>query len=229
VTAAGTPDAATTVASTRGVVASTRGVSAIPQETAGPYPGDGTNGPNVLIQSGVVRRDLRASIGGLDGMAQGVPLSTTFRLLDSSTGAPLAGAALYLWHCDRDADYSMYTLPGQNYLRGVQVADAEGLVTFDTIFPAAYAGRWPHLHFEVFPSLDVATSGRAAVRTSQLAIPAEVCDAAYAAAGYERSRANFARVSLADDVAFRDGASLQTPTVTGDVGTGFSFRLDVGV
>src|SRR5262245_33798282 len=37
--------------------------SLIPSETAGPYPGDGTNGPNVLTQSGIVRSDIRASFG----------------------------------------------------------------------------------------------------------------------------------------------------------------------
>src|SRR5690349_17821726 len=30
----------------------------IPEETAGPYPGDGSNGPDILEQSGVVRQDI---------------------------------------------------------------------------------------------------------------------------------------------------------------------------
>lgn len=46
---------------------------AIPEETAGPYPGDGTDGPNVLTESGVVRSDIRSSFGSLTGTAQGVP------------------------------------------------------------------------------------------------------------------------------------------------------------
>ena len=46
------------------------------------------------------------------------------------------GAAVYLWHCDRDGLYSLYTVPDQNYLRGVQAADASGEVTFTSIFPA---------------------------------------------------------------------------------------------
>ena len=39
-------------------------VDEIPDETAGPYPGDGSNGPNVLEQSGIVRSDLRSSVKG---------------------------------------------------------------------------------------------------------------------------------------------------------------------
>ncbi len=48
---------------------------AIPQETAGPFPGDGSNSAaNVLNQSAAVRNDIRSSFGGLTGTADGVPL-----------------------------------------------------------------------------------------------------------------------------------------------------------
>ena len=118
----------------------------LPTETAGPYPGDGSNGPNVLTQSGVVRSDIRSSVGTMSGTAQGIPLTVTLTLVDSTNGcAPLAGHALYLWHCDREGRYSLYS-PGatnQNYLRGVQESDASGQLTFTTVFPACYAGRWP--------------------------------------------------------------------------------------
>jgi len=49
----------------------------------------------------------------------------------------------------------------------VQEADANGQVTFTTIFPAAYSGRWPHIHFEVYESLAAATSGGKLLTTSQ--------------------------------------------------------------
>ena len=45
----------------------------------------------------------------------------------------------------------------ENYLRGVQAAGGDGIVTFTSVFPACYSGRWPHIHFEVYPSLDAAT------------------------------------------------------------------------
>ena len=74
---------------------------------------------------------------------------------------PLAGYAVYLWHCDRTGNYSLYgTAAGESYLRGVQVTDANGQMTFTTIFPARYDGRWPHIHFEVFSTLSNALSGR---------------------------------------------------------------------
>ena len=62
-------------------------------------------------------------------------------------------------------------MTNQNYLRGVQEADANGKVTFTTIFPACYSGRWPHIHFEVYPSLAAATSVATRSATSQIAMP----------------------------------------------------------
>lgn len=125
-------------------VARTGTCSTIPEETAGPYPGDGSNGVNALSQSGIVRRDIRGSFGSLSGTAAGIPLTVKLTLVGSTVSCePLVGYALYLWHCDRDGSYSLYTIANQNYLRGVQETDANGQVTFTTIFPGCYSGRWP--------------------------------------------------------------------------------------
>jgi hypothetical protein len=53
--------------------ASTADCDVIPEETAGPFPGDGSNGPDVLNQSGIVRKDIRSSFGGSSATATGVP------------------------------------------------------------------------------------------------------------------------------------------------------------
>jgi protocatechuate 3,4-dioxygenase beta subunit len=120
------------------------GTGEIPDETAGPYPGDGSNGPNVLTESGIVRSDITTSFGEASGVAGGIPTV--------AGGTPLAGAAVYLWHCNIDGHYSMYDqdVAEENYLRGVQESDSDGKVRFRSIFPAAYAGRWPHIHFGVY-------------------------------------------------------------------------------
>jgi len=204
--------------------------SRIPAETAGPYPGDGSNGPNALASSSIVRRDIRSSFGALTGTAEGVPLTVRLRVVQANGAcASLEGYAVYIWHCDRDANYSMYTLTTQNYLRGVQVSDAEGFVTFDSIFPACYAGRWPHIHFEVYPSLASATNASNKVATSQLAFPKATCDLVYATTGYAQSVANLSQITLATDSVFRDGATLQMAEVSGDVSAGFLATLDLAV
>ena len=204
----------------------------IPEETTGPYPGDGSNGPNVLTESGIVRSDIRSSFGSSSGTADGVPLTVTLSLLDQANGcAALSGAAVYLWHCDREGRYSLYSDGGtdQNYLRGVQEADADGQVTFTTIFPACYSGRWPHIHFEVYPSLAEATSAGNVMATSQLALPEDVCDLVYATDGYEQSVDNKARTSLDSDMVFSDGVDQQLADVNGDVGSGFTATLALAV
>jgi protocatechuate 3,4-dioxygenase beta subunit len=205
----------------------------IPEETAGPYPGDGSNGPDVLNQSGVVRSDIRSSFGGSSGTAEGVPLTIKLAIEDQDDScAPLAGAAVYLWHCDRDGGYSLYSqgVTDQNYLRGVQAADDSGVVTFTSIFPACYSGRWPHIHFEVYLSLDKATDQGNRIATSQIALPKETCDAVYATSGYEQSVSNLARVSLQNDNVFGDdGGARELGSMSGSVGQGYVVELAVPV
>lgn len=213
--------------------------SVIPTETAGPYPGDGSNSANgalanVLALGDIVRSDIRSSIGGLSGVAAGVVLTVTLTLVNTNSScAALAGRAIYLWHCDREGRYSMYSsgVTNQNYLRGVQVTDSLGQVSFQTIVPACYSGRWPHIHFEVFGSLDAATRGANAIKTSQLAMPEAVCNQVFTtAAGYGASVANLAAVSLTGDNVFGDdGAAMQLATVSGDLSTGYSAKLTVGI
>lgn len=206
------------------------GCDAIPEETGGPYPADGTNGPNVLSASGVVRSDIRSSFGALSGTAAGVATTITLTILNAKAScAPLSGYAVYLWHCTVDGKYSLYTVEDQNYLRGVQETDANGQVTFTSIFPGCYSGRWPHIHFEVFSSLAGAMAGTGKVRTSQLALPKAACDTVYASAGYSASVSNFSSITLASDNVFGDGATLETPTATGSVAGGYTLALSLGV
>ncbi|MEZ4266571.1 MAG: hypothetical protein R3F39_09350 [Myxococcota bacterium] len=201
----------------------------IPPETGGPYPGDGSNGPNILAMDGVTRRDIRTSIGTASGTAAGVPMTMRLTIVDAATCAPLVGRAVYVWQCDRDAEYSMYTLTTENYLRGVQVTDSSGAVEFLSIFPACYAGRWPHVHFEVYANLAAATASAPDLGTSQLALPKAACDAVYATAGYEQSVINLSKITLATDGVFKDGSALQLATTTGDVAAGYVAALTVGV
>ena len=230
-TAASSPG--TTTSGSPATTGSAASCDTIPEETAGPFPGDGSNGPDVLAQSGVVRKDIRSSFGSASGVAAGVPLTINLLIQDEANGcAPLAGAAVYLWHCDQDGAYSLYSqgVTDENYLRGVQAADSNGLVTFTSIFPACYSGRWPHIHFEVYPSLAKATDQRNKIATSQIALPKDICDAVYATDGYSQSVANLARVSLASDNVFGDdGGVHELGTISGSVVSGLTVALAVPV
>ncbi|MES2129820.1 MAG: intradiol ring-cleavage dioxygenase [Pseudomonadota bacterium] len=229
-------DAATTPTTTT-TSGSAAACSAIPEETGGPYPGDGTNSnvngvANALILAGIVRSDIRSSIAGATGVAAGVPLTIKLQLVNvGASCANIAGAAVYLWHCDRDGQYSMYSsgVTGENYLRGVQEADASGIVTFKTIFPGCYAGRMPHVHFEVYPSLARSMSASNRIKTSQFTFPMTTLNDVYASSGYAASVRNLASISYASDNVFSDGISLQMVSVSGDVASGYVVTLTVGV
>ena len=116
----------------------------------------------------------------------------------------------------------MYSrVSNETWLRGVQVADADGKVAFTTIVPGCYSGRWPHIHFEVYPEVDSITDSANAIATSQVALRQDVLDDIYAQSAYDGSAENLAQVSLANDNVFATTArrcrwrpSAATPTVT---------------
>ncbi len=204
----------------------------IPDETAGPYPGDGSNGPDILEQSGIIRSDIRSSLDG-GTTATGVPMTLTLTVLDmANNDAPFTDAAVYVWHCDSSGGYSMYSasIENETYLRGVQVADTAGTVTFTSVFPACYPGRWPHIHFEVYPDAASITDSSTAIATSQVALPEGISRTVYGLSGYDGSTANLSQVSLSNDNVFSDdGGSSQLATVTGDATAGYTVALSVRV
>ena len=214
-----------------------------PTETNGPYPADGTNTSsgstsNVLQSSGIERSDIRSSFIGSTTTADGVQLDLELQLVDVNTGcAPIEGAAIYIWHCDADGHYSLYSsgVTTESYLRGVQVTDSDGKVTFTTIYPACYSGRWPHIHFEVFlDGLTSASTGRTADLISQIAMPAANNTAVFFGdTRYTSSIANYNAISLSSDNVFGDNSSAQlaqmTPTLSGSVTAGYSGTNVIGI
>ena len=211
-----------------------------PGATAGPFPADGSNTRagqtvNILTEAGVIREDIRPSIGGLSPVAEGVPLRLEVSLVDVARGcAPLAGHAVYLWQCDADAVYSIYGAVDRNYLRGVAISDGEGRLRLTTVFPGCYPGRWPHLHFEVFASAEAAVGGGKALLTGQFALPETACRAVYAEAPlYAGSLAALDGVSLTGDGLFRGSTaaelSAQTLVLAGSPDRGYAATGQVGL
>lgn len=231
--ACGTDSAPSTTGTTQASTAAATGsLAEVASETAGPFPADGSNGPDVRTLDGIVRRDIRTSVGGAKGTAAGVPLEFSLIVKDLA-GAAITGAAVYAWHCDRDGNYSLYStgITDQNYLRGIQETDSTGTATFASIFPGCYAGRWPHIHFEIYSSLANATTGNGPiVKTSQIALPEDASDTVYASDGYRRSVSNMSRVSLDTDGVFgEDSAATELATVTGSVAAGYKATLTISI
>jgi protocatechuate 3,4-dioxygenase beta subunit len=198
-----------TSASPSPTAGSTGSLVLTPQETAGPYPLDLHSTPSFF------RSDITEG-------KPGVPLTLTLTILHQ-TGAPLASARVDIWHCDKDGVYSGYQQPGANtvgqtFMRGIQLTDAGGEVTFKTVYPGWYAGRITHIHFQVYLNNGL-------VATSQLAFPADVTEAVYSSALYAAHGQNSSVESFAQDNVFADGTAHEMLAFTGSVDTGFTGTL----
>lgn len=211
-----------------------------PTETEGPFPADGSNRAhgtlaNALRKTGIVRQDMRSTLTANGPIAEGAELKLSILL--TAVGAacvPLKNHAIYLWHCDAAGRYSIYDLPEADYLRAVGVSDAQGKVEFTTIVPGCYQGRYPHMHFEIYPSLDKATDYRNRILTSQLAVPSDVCKEVYGRSSvYGQSLTNLARSPLDRDMVFRDNTpkqlAAQTLSMRALANGGYTASVTIGI
>jgi protocatechuate 3,4-dioxygenase beta subunit len=216
------------------------GCTVTKSEAAGPFAADGSNTApgvtsNVLTQNGVVRADVRPSFIGSTTAATGVPVALTLTLVNTNAAcAPLVGYAVYIYSADAQGRFSLYDVPAQSYLRGVQVTSASGQVVFTTLIPGVDTGRYPRFYIQVFPTAASATSGAQAILTTQLIIPAVVAQSVYSdATNYPGQAARFAAVSLAGDPAFGDNTTAEnaglTPSFSGSVAAGFTAGLTIGL
>ena len=179
-----------------------------PTETAGPFP---TKTPSTLVNA-----DIRSD-------RTGVALTIKITVNKLSDCAALKDAIVDIWHCDKDGYYSEYggtsmqtqDFTSVHFLRGRQVSDASGLVTFTSIFPGWYSGRAPHIHVHIYNA-----SGTSLLVT-QIAFPTDVCSNVYANA------TNFYTKGLQDtsnarDNVFSDSLANQLATVSGSIASGYT-------
>ena len=99
------------------------------------------------LDLGLIRQDI----------TEGQPGLTTyliFQVVDAATCAPKPGAVVDVWQNNSQGTYSGFAVKGtlgQTYLRGIQIADANGLVIFKSVYPGWYPGRTTHVHIKVRP------------------------------------------------------------------------------
>jgi protocatechuate 3,4-dioxygenase beta subunit len=109
----------------------------------------------------------------------GLPLRLGLKVIDTSCNV-IAGATVKIWHTNLAGSYSGQTpnngmcLKDQSYssndfFRGVQTTDDEGVVFFDSCFPGWYRGRAVHIHFQV-------KNGAESYRVSQLFFPEDITE-----------------------------------------------------
>ncbi|MDH7463076.1 intradiol ring-cleavage dioxygenase [Chitinophagaceae bacterium 26-R-25] len=191
--------------------------SVSPTETEGPFP---TKQPSSYVRSDITKGD------GI-----GSPLTAKITIVNSNNNCKsIEGAIVDIWHCDVDGNYSEYggtqmqstNLQSVHWLRGRQVTDANGLVTFKSIFPGWYQGRATHIHVHVYN-----TSGTSLLVT-QIAFPdtmAITVNSTGSGYGYTKGTSGYT-YNNADNV-FSDSVAKEMATVTGSVDKGFDLAITV--
>lgn len=195
---------------TSGTTTSTSGCQVIPTETEGPYP---TKSPASYVRSDI--RDDR----------DGYKLTVNIIVNNSNNNCnALAGALVDIWHCDKDGNYSEYgtaTNQSLNFLRGRQTTDANGKVTFTTIFPGWYNGRATHIHVHIF------NAAGTTLKVTQIAFPEGTGTALAAVNGYSKGLTGY--TTNAQDGIFSDGYSLELAAVSGNTTDGFVLTIAMSV
>ncbi|MFK0282005.1 intradiol ring-cleavage dioxygenase [Streptomyces sp. NPDC090499] len=177
-----------------------------------------TEGPYYL-DGALVRKDIT------EGKA-GVPLTLRLTVVDATDGCtPVKGAAVEIWHCDAWGYYSGYTTanPGgsapaeseegdsandQTYLRGYQIANANGVVKFETIFPGWYTPRTCHIHVKVHTvgeKEDGTYEGGKVNYTGQLFFADDIAEEIFTLDPYSKHTGSY--TVLADDMVYDGGGA----------------------
>lgn len=185
-----------------------------PAETVGPFP--------ILTPAQYVRASIIAD-------RTGVALMIVLNIQDHSNGCtPLSGAFVDVWHCDKDGNYSQYggnqlqsaNYTSQNFLRGRQTTNANGQVSFISIFPGWYPGRAPHIH------IDVRTTSGVSLLVTQIAFPVSVYSAVYATNSYNGAPDR----SNTQDGIFADSLNRNmADNITGNVIDGYTLTKTITV
>ena len=211
------PTAATTTTTTTTTPPGTSNAACavIPSETRGPYP----DTAGMINNQAFYRRDITEGKSGL-------PLTLTLTVVNTNNGCSAIGnVQVEIWQCDAAGNYSEYSQQGfngagQTFLRGVQTTDANGQVTFTTIYPGWYQGRATHIHVDVYRSGTI-------IKTTQIAFPENISAAVYASGVYA-SKGQSPTGNASDNV-FSDGVINELATVTGNTTSGYTATLNIGI
>jgi protocatechuate 3,4-dioxygenase beta subunit len=185
-----------------------------PETTEGPY----------FVDEQLVRSDIRSD-PSTGRVSEGARLELTIQVSRVGDGSctPLEGAVVDLWHCDARGVYSDVQDPrfntiGQKFLRGSQVTDANGRVSFTTIYPGWYQGRTVHMHFKI--------RSAHSEFTSQLYFDDSFTDGVFLEEPYAARGQRTVR--NADDGVYQNGGQQLTLEVE-EVAGGYAGAFDIGL
>lgn len=215
VTTSSTSGTTSSSGSSSGSSSSSGTCSVIETETEGPYP---THSPASYVRSDITS----------DRTGYKMTVNITVNNSNNSCNA-LSGALVDIWHCDAEGNYSEYGGSGSqstnytsvHFLRGRQTTDANGLVSFTSIFPGWYTGRATHIHVHIY------NSAGTSLKVTQIAFPEGTGTALATVAGYSKGMSGY--TYNATDGVFSDGYTLELATITGSKTAGFVLSISMSV
>ncbi|GAB3935501.1 dioxygenase family protein [Mucilaginibacter myungsuensis] len=205
-----------TTTTTTGGASTENGCTVAPTETEGPFP---TKAPASYVRSDIT-----------DGRS-GHKLTAKITVLNNSNNCnPLSGLLVDIWHCDAEGNYSEYGGTGMqstnyqsvHFLRGRQTTDANGLVTFTTIFPGWYNGRATHIHVHIY------SASGTSLKVTQIAFPEGSGTAVAAVNGYGKGMSGYT-YNKSDNVFSDDTAGIEIATVSGSTSAGFNLTINLSI
>ncbi|WP_420320309.1 intradiol ring-cleavage dioxygenase [Flagellimonas sp.] len=182
-----------------------------PTEVAGPFP---IKTPSDWIRTNIV------------GNRSGVALMINITVQNTNANcAALEGVFVDVWMCDAKGNYSEYNeqldgdFTAQHFLRGRQTSNAEGKVSFVSIYPGWYPGRAPHIHLEV-------KRGNSSLLVTQIAFPENISKTVYATNGY---KGNFDTTNASDGEFSNSLNNNMADSVTGNTTDGYTLTKIIKV
>jgi protocatechuate 3,4-dioxygenase beta subunit len=172
-------------------------------------------------------------VSNLDGTSTqpGVPLTLSVTVVDAKNGCtPYVGAQIDIWHCNASgvySDISSEETSSDQWLRGYQLTDANGQVTFKTIIPGWYSGRTTHIHLRVRSSYSEASSTSDGTNTTQCFFDQTFIDTLYTTVSPYSAEGKNPTTNASDRVYSQeeDGANLLT--LTGDNTNGYAASVTI--
>lgn len=224
--ACGKDSSSTTSTSTTSTTSTSTSSSCVvsPTEEEGPFPYPGGELTDPLDRSDVT--------GGQTGVA----LTLNFVVVNTNDSCnTVENVRVDIWSCNPYGYYSGYdnqaggvssvsnSYSGQTWLRGYQLSNSAGVVTFSTIYPGWYSGRATHVHAEIY--IDGVLK-----KTTQFAFPEAISNAVHVSGIYATHGVN--TTTNAADRVFGDSTTdlaNETFSLTGSISAGYSTIHNIGL
>jgi protocatechuate 3,4-dioxygenase beta subunit len=182
--------------------------------------------------SGFNRSNVLSNVDGSSPQS-GIPLKLDITVVDTKKNcAPYANAQVDVWHCNAEGVYSdlaAESTSSETWLRGFQLTDASGKVTFETIIPGWYSGRTTHIHLRVRSSYSEASSTSDGTNTTQLFFDQTLIDAMSTSVAAYSSKGKNPTTNATDRVYSEEVDGTTLLALTGDDANGYTASVTIGL